>query len=228
MPVSFLPSSMADAREIDKHLFGDSIFVRVLGDIMLRRYKPGERLNVDAIAKEFDVSRTPVREALIRLAATRFVRVVRNSRTEVAQWNAEDMRDRLEVTSHLVRLVITDPRLDLSAIAEQIPPLGVAEDDCADVQVFLDMASAVVTSGVNRAAGYMLLELNTSLRLFFRPEVLHVHGIQLSTSGTLRGHLNEALAAASDDLPGAAEFHLSAYTTGLAGLITPCAEDSTS
>lgn len=215
-------SSPADSRAIDKNVLGDSIFVRVLGDIISMRYQPGQRLNVDLIAQEFAVSRTPVREALLRLSSTRFVDVVRNSRTQVAEWTADDIRDRLEVTGRLVRLVLTDPRLDISALSASIQRTEPLAGCCDDVQRFLDLSSAVVTSGVNRVAGYVLLELITPLRLFFCAEVLRTHRVDLSSTDEARHLLMDAvLEAAQRGDASTADRHLRRYICELAGVTAP-------
>ena len=56
---------------------GESNAVRIyetLADAMIRfRFRPGERLNEGAIARDLGVSRTPVREALGKLAAAGFL-----------------------------------------------------------------------------------------------------------------------------------------------------------
>jgi DNA-binding GntR family transcriptional regulator len=41
--------------------------------ILDRFYRPGERLNIDALSREFEVSSSPIREALTRLSAMGFV-----------------------------------------------------------------------------------------------------------------------------------------------------------
>lgn len=46
---------------------GDNIHSALYARLMLFRIKPGHRLQVDQIAREFGVSQTPVREALARL-----------------------------------------------------------------------------------------------------------------------------------------------------------------
>ncbi|WAA65642.1 GntR family transcriptional regulator [Microbacterium oxydans] len=209
-------------RAIDKNVLGDSIFVRVLGDIIAMRYQPGQRLNVDSIAEEFGVSRTPVREALLRLAATRFVEVVRNSRTQIAEWDADDIRDRLEVTGRLVRLVLVDPRLDVAALSAPMARVAPGSNCCADVQLFLDLASAIVESGVNRVAGYVLLELITPIRIFFQPEVLRAHGLDVSSSDDERHTLiDAAIDAAHRGDAAIADQHLGRYISALAGVTSP-------
>lgn len=50
-----------------------AIFAQLRGDIVSCRIKPGEKLNVSAISKRFDVSLAAVREALSRLVASGLV-----------------------------------------------------------------------------------------------------------------------------------------------------------
>lgn len=47
----------------------DDVYDAVLGLLMDRVLEPGSRVNIDAVARELDVSPTPVREALTRLEA---------------------------------------------------------------------------------------------------------------------------------------------------------------
>src|SRR5690606_16815094 len=43
--------------------------------IVSLEFEPGSRLNIDKLAREFGISPTPLREALNRLAAQKFIRV---------------------------------------------------------------------------------------------------------------------------------------------------------
>ena len=225
MPVPTTPLSIAD-RVIDKQLLSDSVYERLLGDIITGRYEPEERLNVDAIAEEFGVSRTPVREALQRLSSGSFVEVVRNSRTQVSEWDASDRRDRLDVMGRLVCLVLGDPRLDIAALAATAERAGLDDDPAADAQVFLDLAQLIVSTGVNRVAEYVLRELITPLRLFLRTGVLEEHGVDLVTDRlSRRFQLAAVLDAAQDGLPRQAEAFLGQYLIELAGAVSPRDED---
>ncbi|OYR12273.1 GntR family transcriptional regulator [Brucella thiophenivorans] len=49
------------------HPLGDEIYDALLADLISLRIPPGERLSVDALARHFTVSQTPIRAALIRL-----------------------------------------------------------------------------------------------------------------------------------------------------------------
>lgn len=62
---------------------------------------PGEKLNEVALAKRFDVSRGPVREALRRLSERRLVVFSSNAGARVAVYTLADMLSLLEVREYL-------------------------------------------------------------------------------------------------------------------------------
>ena len=110
----------------------ESTFQRIesalLDDIASGQLQPGERLDETKLATRFDVSRTPVREALSRLTAQgvlvsgekRGVRVAQYSREELAQM-FEAMQ---EIESICARLA--NQRLTLLARSE----IEAAQEDC--------------------------------------------------------------------------------------------------
>jgi DNA-binding GntR family transcriptional regulator len=66
-------------------------------------YKPGEALNEKKLADEFQVSRTPVREALIRLAGEKLVTIVAHSGARVSDINLRDLQELIELREILER-----------------------------------------------------------------------------------------------------------------------------
>ena len=56
-------------------------------------YRPGDSLNEKKLAEEFGVSRTPIREALIRLSAENLVTIIPNSGTRVSDINLIDFQE---------------------------------------------------------------------------------------------------------------------------------------
>jgi len=50
-----------------RHSIGDDVYEALVSDLIALRIPPGERMSVDALAREFNVSQTPIRAALIRL-----------------------------------------------------------------------------------------------------------------------------------------------------------------
>lgn len=209
-------------REINKGLLADAVYDRLLGDIIVGRYLSEERLNVDGIADEFGVSRTPVREALIQLSASGFVEVVRNSRTQVSAWTVCDIRDRLEVVGALVRLTVTDPRFQLEELGERAYVQRQVAGPVSDVHLFLDLAEAIVRAGGNRAASGMLRGLVLPLRLFLALDVLIAHDIDLRPLREVRAaDLTAAIGAFRTGDRAETEQLINKYVSALAEGLSP-------
>lgn len=98
------------------------------------KYPPGARLDPEALEREFEVSRTPIREALHQLEASGLVRVMPKRGTFVTSWNASELAERFEVMAEIEatcgRLAarrITDVEMaELEAIHEECRKLAEA------------------------------------------------------------------------------------------------------
>lgn len=109
--------------------------------IVLIEYEPGEVLREKDLIEEFNVSRTPIREALIRLETEGLVRIIPNSGTIVTEVSFQNLKDVFEVRSYLIRLAgrlaaarITDDELAslrgvVDAMASERDPKGFMELD---------------------------------------------------------------------------------------------------
>lgn len=178
-----------------QQLLGDTVFERLLADIMSGRFTPHERLRVDEIARELAVSRTPVREAITRLAWSGFVDVARNSHTQIANWNTADMRDRLRMGGELTLLALADERLDLRALRlastspEQLRMIG-------DTRAFLDLIEDITRSTWSCAVNRILEELHRPLRLYLRSPLLAQHGVHLAARSAERIQILDELSTA--------------------------------
>lgn len=69
--------------------------------ILLQEFKPGQRLPEVALSKEIGVSRTPIREALRKLASEGWVSMVQNSGAWVASPTRGEMLDAYELRGKL-------------------------------------------------------------------------------------------------------------------------------
>ena len=65
------------------------------------RYPPGSRLDPESLAREFDCSRTPIREALQQLEASGLVQVLPKRGTYVSEWSAGELAERFEVMAEV-------------------------------------------------------------------------------------------------------------------------------
>ena len=80
----------------------DQAYARIRDGIVSARYKPGGRLSMRSLTEELSIGRTPVREALVRLAQEQLVQTIPQSGTYVslidldAAENARFVRESLE------------------------------------------------------------------------------------------------------------------------------------
>jgi DNA-binding GntR family transcriptional regulator len=65
---------LSGARKIERIALGDQVYEAIKERILDQAYAPGEKLNVDGLVRELEVSSTPIREALSRLVAEGLVR----------------------------------------------------------------------------------------------------------------------------------------------------------
>ncbi|EJL53495.1 transcriptional regulator [Rhizobium sp. CF122] len=84
-----VPAAMASEADrpvkIRRVTTADAIYDRLYADILALRMPPGMQLQEKRIAEEFNVSRTPVREALLRLSEGGLVDIYPQSGTVVSQ-----------------------------------------------------------------------------------------------------------------------------------------------
>lgn len=67
------PASAFPARQPARRSLADSVYDILLAQLMEGSLGPGEPLNIDALARDLNVSQTPIREALARLESTGLV-----------------------------------------------------------------------------------------------------------------------------------------------------------
>ena len=76
---------------IKRRNVADDVYDQIRQAIVHRRFEPGERLNIPAIAKRFDVSQMPVRQAISRLAQSGLVEIKPRSGTFVAKLETREV-----------------------------------------------------------------------------------------------------------------------------------------
>lgn len=76
---------------LDQRTLSEQVYRLLLEAIVERRFKPGERLLLDELADQLKVSRTPVRDALARLAAEGLVEPLDRRGVRVAVLSADDL-----------------------------------------------------------------------------------------------------------------------------------------
>lgn len=74
------------------HNLNESVYQYILDQILSTKYRPGDKVNEAKIAADFGTSRTPIREALHRLADDGIINIYPKRMAEVAQWDEDTMR----------------------------------------------------------------------------------------------------------------------------------------
>jgi len=84
-----------------------SLAERISAKILAGEYPPGSRLRQEALAEEFSVSRTPIREALRQLEVKGVIQHVPNQGAIVLAPNARDIREAYQLRAELEGLAIS-------------------------------------------------------------------------------------------------------------------------
>lgn len=84
-----------------------SLADRISAKILAGEYPPGSRLRQEALAEEFSVSRTPIREALRQLEVKGVIQHRPNQGAIVLAPNARDIRDAYQVRAELEGLAVS-------------------------------------------------------------------------------------------------------------------------
>ena len=217
MPV---PASAAPVRTT---LLRDTVHVRLRDAIVDGTLAPGEVVRDTELATWLGVSRTPVREALLRLGETGLVRAAPGRSTVVAEIDLAEVREahavvatmhRLAVAEAVARLTSADLRSMRAANARFAAAIDAQDTDAALAADDAFHAVAVEASG-NRALATVLDQFGPVVR---RLERLRFASVAAADSVDLHDRLVAACEAG--DAEAAAEVAFRTWHT-LADLIPP-------
>jgi DNA-binding GntR family transcriptional regulator len=127
----------------ERRTAADGVFDAIRKDIVSLRLEPGAKLSEVEVARQFDVSRQPVREAFIRLDNMALVRIQPQRATTVRKFssreilNARFVRTAVEVEIARIACALNDGRQDVAFKA------NLAEQRQAMAAVDLDRFSAL-------------------------------------------------------------------------------------
>ena len=98
----------AHAVPVRRGLLRDDVYARLRAAIVAGELAPAEVLRDGELAAQLGVSRTPVREAILRLSESGLVTSVPGRSTVVADVDPEAVRDARAVVGSMHRLAVTD------------------------------------------------------------------------------------------------------------------------
>lgn len=202
------PSTGAEPRKESDRSLTDRAYVALEEMICTLRLEPGEVLSEGALSETLGIGRTPVREALQRLAREGLVTVLPRRGVLVSEFNVKKQLRMLEVRRELERLMARsaasratdEERMRFETVARAMRESAEAGDDIGFMR--LDHEFNVLVSQTNRnefAAEAISLMAGLSRRFWF---MHHRQAGDLSMIARL--HADIAVAIASGDGPAAA------------------------
>ena len=93
--------------KLNKQTLSEQIYQILRGDILSQRIPSGTKLTLKALTERFEVSSTPVREALTRLSEEQLVSYYSNVGVNVVELTADDLREIYEFMGDLDALAIS-------------------------------------------------------------------------------------------------------------------------
>lgn len=150
----------------------DQIYAELKRRIVLLDYTPGEMLREKDLIEEFGVSRTPIREALIRLETEGLVRIIPSSSTMVTEVSFQNLKDVFEVRSYLIRLAgeLAASRIDdeeLASLRSIVESMRTETDPKGFMGLDLQFHDQVNRATKNDVLAHMLETLrNQSVRIW--------------------------------------------------------------
>ncbi|MDW5324994.1 GntR family transcriptional regulator [Plantactinospora sp. KLBMP9567] len=161
-----------NAPAIDRRLLRDDVYHRLRDVIVDGSLAPGEQLRDVELAAWLGVSRTPVREALLRLAEAGLVVARPGRSTTVSSLNLRDVRDARDVVAAMHELAVREAvgslgHADIEAMREANRRFGAAIGQ-GDVEAALraddELHGIPVTVAANRALAAVLEQFTPVLR----------------------------------------------------------------
>jgi DNA-binding GntR family transcriptional regulator len=174
------------------------VYERLRDEILSLELRPGQLIDEASLAARFDVSRSPVREALVRLASEGLVETVPNKGTIVTPLNIEEFPQYIDALDLLQRAIMrlaarhrtAADLVQIRKAQQEFTKYVAANDALGMIAQNVVFHLAIAAAGRNRilaeAYGRILAEGRRTLRLYYRsygdtlPEdLIHAHDAQI-------------------------------------------------
>ena len=150
----------------------DSVFDILRENILGRGFRPGDRLDVRALADQLGVSATPVKDAVTRLAAEGLVEIRPRSGTFVAELAADAVAETFEIrraleclaAEHVVGRLTPDLLSRFTAIVDALErPVSSERERAQHEQKNVELHTLLVETSGNRRLTDLYRSLNAHL-----------------------------------------------------------------
>jgi DNA-binding GntR family transcriptional regulator len=160
---------------IEKKSLVDQIYSHIVTGIQNREYKPGDRLVIEELTKKLGVSRTPIREAIGKLAQDGFVYMQHNVGPRIVEYNKKQISDINDTNGLLFRgvmkRVIDEGNIDalvleLNGIVEAQEKSLNENDDENYHKNSVDFHKAIIRACPNEKLSQVALQTQIQLDIF--------------------------------------------------------------
>jgi DNA-binding GntR family transcriptional regulator len=205
-----MPVSVPDSRSVDSAVpaapAADRVYAHVKQAVLDRRYEGGMLLTEGELAEAVGVSRTPVREALLRLQAEGLIKLYPKKGALVLPVSAQEITDvvetRLLVEQHAVRKSSAPVRTGLIARLEELLDEQRTHADAGDLTAFAVSDRCFHAEIVRSTGNEILTRLYDQLRdrqLRMGVAMMHAQPDRIAKSISEHAEIMETLRAGDAD-----------------------------
>ncbi|MGM0884123.1 MAG: GntR family transcriptional regulator [Bacillota bacterium] len=169
---------------INRLSFRDEVYQTLKKAIVMLELKPGQRLNDKELAEQFEISRTPVREALKRLEDEGLVESVPSSSTRVSPINVEGAKNAFTVVAALHSLAA---RLAVPLLSEA--DIEAMESCNQQLSIALEHSNVIKAIEADDAFHNIFINAagNPEIRIALDRLSSKVHRLEISQFGSIKG-----------------------------------------
>ncbi len=199
-----------DNRALERSAAADGVYEALREAIVARRLLPGDRLAEEQLARQFGVSRTPVREALLRLETEQFAtRVARRGlvvrpipEREVLEVYA--VRAALDgLAASLAAEQATPPdRARVRWLAQQIADAATGADHQKMAELNIELHEAICQAAHNGMLVHFMRQIHDWVRRFGGPDTTFSHPGRADEALVEHERIVDAIEAGDADLAG--------------------------
>jgi DNA-binding GntR family transcriptional regulator len=135
---------------LNRYVLTDEIYAIIKGQILNHEIAPGEKVNIDQLSRNLEVSNIPIREALSKLAAEGLVDTVPFKGMYVAQMSLKELDEMFEI------------RMELECLAIRKAGLQIPKANLEQLELDMQKWSIVEIEG-SEAKVHFIAEMNRSL-----------------------------------------------------------------
>lgn len=147
----------------------DKVLLALQNKIIRREWKPNQRIFVAELSKEFNISQTPIREALYKLEGMNLVTIKPRKGIYVVSLSKQDVLDFLEIRMTLENLAVQK----ISAI-----PGGLIEEMKDNLRLFKETMKAAdfaINNEIDKAFHLLIIETSGNKQLSRVYQNLYIH-----------------------------------------------------